>query len=77
MDKRTRKLMTLCNALHARDNKGRLYVLRKEGGRGLTNIDISKWLLKDYMKKSKERLTTAMRNNTNNAKINRTTITRK
>ena len=38
MDLRTRKLMTMHKALHPRD---RLYVWRKEGGRGLASIEDS------------------------------------
>ena len=41
MDQRTRKLMTVHKALHPRDNVDRLYVLRKEGGRGLASIEDS------------------------------------
>ena len=45
MDQRTRKLMTMHNALHPRDDVDRLYVSRKEKGRGLTstkdNVDAS------------------------------------
>ena len=35
MDTRTRKLVTMNKALHFRDDVDRLYVSRKEGGRGL------------------------------------------
>ena len=59
---------------------GRLYVSRK-GGRRLANIegsvDTSIRRLEDNIKKSKERLITAARNNTNNTRINRIAITRK
>ena len=41
MDKRTRKLMTMHKALHPRDDVDRLYVSRKDGGRGLANIEDS------------------------------------
>ena len=41
MVQRTRKLMTMHKALHQRDGIDRLYVSRKEGGRGLTNIEDS------------------------------------
>ena len=44
---RTRKLMTMCKALHPRDDINRLYVLSKEGGRGLASIE-------DYIKKLKK-----------------------
>ena len=39
MDQRTRKLMTMHKALHTRDDVDRLYVSRKEGGRGLASIE--------------------------------------
>ena len=39
MDQRTRKLMTMHKALHARDDADRRYVPRKEGGRGLASIE--------------------------------------
>ena len=38
MDQRTRKLMTMHKALQPRDDVDRLYVSRKEGGRGLACI---------------------------------------
>ena len=38
MDQRTRKLMKMHKAIHARDDVDRLYVSRKEGGRGLLII---------------------------------------
>ena len=37
----TRKLMTKHKALHPRDQVDRLYVLRKEGGRGLISIEVA------------------------------------
>ena len=73
--------LTTHKALHSRDDIDWLYMLRKEGGKGLArtedHIDISMTQLKDYRKKSKERLITTTRNNTNNTRINRTTITKK
>ena len=41
MDQRTRKVMTMHKALHPRDDVDRLYVSRKEGGRGLASIEDS------------------------------------
>jgi len=38
MDRRTRKLMTTYNRLHLRADVDCLYVPRKEGARGLANI---------------------------------------
>ena len=73
--------MTLCKVLHPRDDTDRLYVSRKEGGRGFANIedsvDVSIRGLDDNIKKSKERLITATRNSSGNIKIIRITRTRK
>ena len=81
MDQRTRKLMTTHKALHSRDDVDRIYVSRKEGGRGLDSIedsvDASIQRPGDYIQKHRERLIKATRNNTENMKTNRTTITRK
>ena len=41
MDQRTRKLMTMHKASHPRDDVDRLYVSRKEGGRGLASLEDS------------------------------------
>ena len=41
MDQRTRKLMTMHKALHPGDDVDRLYVSRKEGGRGPASIEDS------------------------------------
>ena len=55
MDQRTRKLMTMRKALHPSDDIDSLYVSRKEGVRGLTNIedsvDASIQQLEDYREK--------------------------
>ena len=57
MDQRTRKLMTMHKALHPRDDVDRLYIRRKEGGRGLASIkdsvDTSTQQLEDYREKHK------------------------
>ena len=78
MEQRTRKLMTIHKALLHRDDVDRLYVSRKEGRRGLgiiqDNTDASMQPLEDYIKKSKERLIIATRNNTDNTSINRAKI---
>ena len=68
--------MTIHKALHSRDDVDRLYVSRKEGRRRLASIEES-IRLKDYVEKQRERLITATRNNTDNIRHNRTTITRK
>ena len=81
MDKRTRKLMTMHKGLHPSDDVDRLLVPRKETGRGLTNIehtvDVSIQRLKDYIEKHRGSLITSTISITDNAKINRTEITRK
>ena len=41
MDQRTRKFMTMHKALHPTDDFDRLYVSRKEGGRGLASNEDS------------------------------------
>ena len=70
MDQRTRKLMTMHKALHPRDDVDRLYVSRKEGGRGLTSIedtvDTSIQWLEDYIEKHERGLITTIRNDTDN-----------
>ena len=64
----TRKLMTMHKVLHPRDDVDRLYVSRKEVGRGLTSIkdSVDAWIqrLGQNIKKCSERLTRATRNNT-------------
>ena len=77
MDQRTRKLMTMHKALHPRDDVGRLYVSRKEGGRRLASIDASVQRLEDYIEEHEEGLFTTLRNNTDNTMDSRITITRK
>ena len=81
MDQRTRKLMTIHKALHPRDDVDRLYVSRKEGGRGLASIedtvDASIQRLEDYIEKYERGLITAIRNDTDNTIDNRMTTTRK
>ena len=78
MNQRTRKLMTMHKALHTRDDVDRLYVSRKEGGRGLTSIedsvDAPTQRLEDYIEKHGGSLITTTRNNTNNMRTNRMTI---
>ena len=81
MDQRTRKLMTMHKALHPRDDVDRLYVSRKEGGRGLASIedsvDASIQRREDYIEKTQGGLITAIRNDTDNTMDNRMIITRK
>ena len=81
MGQRTRKLMTMHKALHPIDDVDRLYVSRKERWRGLTSIedsvDASIQRLEVYIEKHEGGLITATRNDTDNMKTNRMTITRK
>ena len=60
----TRKQMAMHKALHPRDDVDRLYVSRKEGGRGLPSIedsvDASIQQLEDYIGKHVRGLTTAI-----------------
>ena len=81
IDQRTRKLMPMHKALHPRDDVDRLYVPRKEGGRGLASIedsdDASIQRLEDYREKHEQGLITAIRNDTDNTIDDRMTTTRK
>ena len=81
MDQRTKKLMTMHKALHPRDDVNRLYVSRKEGGRGLASIedsvDASIQQLEGYIEKHERGLITAIRNDTANTIDDRMTKTRK
>ena len=78
MDLRTRRIMTMHKALHPRDDVDRLYVSRKEGGRGLASIedstDVSIQWLENYIEKHERGLFTAIRNNTDDRIDNRMTI---
>ena len=79
MNQRLRKLMTMHKALHTRDDVERLYVSRKEGGRGLACIkdsaDALMQRLEDYIEKQEGGLISASRNDNDNTKTNRMTIT--
>ena len=72
--------MTMHNALHPRDDVDKLYVPRKERGRGLAriedNVDASIQRLEDYIEKHEGGQITAIRNNTVNTMDNRITIAR-
>ena len=73
--------MTMHKALHPKDDVDRLYVSRKEGGRGLTRIEdsivASIQRLENYIGKHEGGLITFIRNNTDNTMDNRMAITRK
>ena len=79
MDQRTRKLMTMHKALHPRDD--RLYVPRKEGGRGHAiiedTVDASIQRLEDYIEKHKRGHITTIRNYTDKTIDDRMTKIRK
>ena len=81
MDQRIRKLITMHKALHPREDLDRLHISRKEGERGLANIDDNVdaliQRLEDYIEKHAGGLITAIRNDTDNKMDNRMTITRK
>ena len=80
MDQRTGKLITMHKAFHPSDDVDRLYVLRKEGGRGLASIDdsvdASIQRLEDYMQKHEGLPITAIRKDNDNTMDNRMIITR-
>ena len=73
--------MTMHKALHPRDDVDRLYVPRKEGGRGLASIedsvDASIQRLEDYIEKHERGLITVISNDTDNTIDDRMTTTRK
>ena len=60
IDRDTRKMMNMYRALHPRDSVARLYLPRKEGGRGLVAIEDCVQLailgLENYVQDSKERI---------------------
>ena len=60
MDRKTRKLLTIYRAFHPQGDVDRLYVSRKEGGRGLISlmdcVDMEVAGLKKYVMNSKEEL---------------------
>ena len=58
IDIKTRKLMTMNGSLHPRENVGRLYLARKEGGRGLISceerVNVEVQSLDMYLSESEE-----------------------
>ena len=58
IDIKTRNLMTMNGSLHLRENVGRLYLARKEGGRGLISceecVNVEVQSLDKYLSKSEE-----------------------
>ena len=81
MDQKTRKQMTMHKALHPRDDVDRLYVSRKQRGRGLAsiedNVDVSIQRLEDNIEKYERGLIITIRNDTDNTIDERMTTTRK
>ena len=73
--------MTVHKALNPRDDVDRLYISRKEGGRGLASIedsvDASIQRLEDNIEKHERGLITAIRNDTDNTIDDIMTTTRK
>ena len=73
--------MTMHKALHPRDDVNRLYVLRKEEGRGLTciedSVDVLIQRFADNTENHVRRLITANRNNTDNTRFSGMKINRK
>ena len=65
-------------ALHPRVDVDRLYVSRKEGGRGLAcienSVDSLIQRLEDYITKYRRRLITTTSNNADNTRTNRTKL---
>ena len=58
LDRRTRKLMTMHNVLHPKSNADRLYIPRKDGGRGLQGVEETlKIGLQNYVKEPREHFT--------------------
>ena len=60
LDRKTRKLLTIHGALHPRSNVNRLYLPRREGGRGLTSVEdainTEERNINVYISQSQERL---------------------
>ena len=58
IDSKTRKLMTMNGSLHPKGNVGRLYLARKEGGKGLIScegcVNVEVQNLDKYLSESKE-----------------------
>ena len=67
MGRMTRKIMSMNRALHPRDSVCRLYLSRKEGGRGLIGVedcvDLAVLSLRRYASQNEDRLIVAARGN--------------
>ena len=81
MDKKTRKLITMHKVLHSKDDVDKQYVSKKEGGSELASnensVDASIQRLEDNIEKHERGLFAATRNDTDNTKTNKKTITKK
>ena len=66
--------MTIHIVSDSRDDVDRLYMSRKEGGRGLDSVDASIQRLEDYRKQYRGRKIMATRNITDNTSFNRRVI---
>ena len=66
VDRKTRKIMTMNRMLHPRSNVGRLYLPRREGGRGLLGIqdcvEQEEMNLSKYINESSEKLLEEVKN---------------
>jgi len=64
LDRRTKKIMTMHNGLPPKSNVDRLYLPKKDGGRGLLGVEdtvhIALASLQRYVKSSKERLLSSL-----------------
>ena len=64
INKKTRKLCTIYGALNPKSDVDKLYILRKEGGRGLISIEdcveLTRRDLEVYVRGSEERLMQAL-----------------
>ena len=60
LDRNTRKLLSMNDALHPRANVSRVYLSRKEGGRGLVSVEdcvrLEELSLDRYLSQSEEKL---------------------
>ena len=67
LDRRTRKLMTMCGAHHPKADVDRLYLQRYEGGRGLLGLEdcvkVEVHSLEKYVSTSKEKILKEVRRN--------------
>ena len=73
MDRTTRKIMNMYNALHPRDSVARPHLPRKEGGRGLMSVEdcveLASLGWENYIQKSTERLITSARRDLEDAEL--------